>query len=413
MSLLTGLQQYYRFDSDTEGIINSEIGEHTLELIGGAAIVSSPSVLGNAVDCDALGRYVSNGVFPIGTGDFSLSFWIRVSEREDLSRYVLWLGGRPSASGGPVFTMRIDDGGKLQASKRTAAIIWSDILAETPLNEWLHICITRAGASAKYYINGIEELEITESSAVDFTQDNDLLQLGASRAGGNQQGRYEGFFDEFGVWNRVLSPSEVGELYNAGAGFDPTASEEYDVSIDQTNSPVTQLNTLEVDVTVENTGSVTGQQDIKLFFGTEENEVDSETVSLDASQSDQITLTYQIPIEVDPGTYTIWVKSDDSEDTAQVEVVAPQLEINLTSPQEGQEFAGFTVNFVFQVVTNQLLGTAYLFINKPPDADIAEARESYPIESTGTHDFSETITLLEGDTSGQVNNTWFVRFIPD
>ncbi|MGM0439315.1 MAG: InlB B-repeat-containing protein [Patescibacteria group bacterium] len=82
----------------------------------------------------------------------------------------------------------------------------------------------------------------------------------------------------------------------------------FNVSINNTNSPITEGDELQVDITVENTGQESDTQDIDLLIdGTVE---DSERVSLSESDSTTITLNWSTTTGED-GEYTIEVSSDD------------------------------------------------------------------------------------------------------
>ncbi|WEL21860.1 hypothetical protein [Halorhabdus sp. BNX81] len=91
------------------------------------------------------------------------------------------------------------------------------------------------------------------------------------------------------------------------------------VTIDSTNSPVEEGETLAVDATVENTGDETQTQSIELDVA---GLRDSESVTLDPGESQTITLEWQTA-SGDAGDYTANVSSADSFDTAEVTVSAP------------------------------------------------------------------------------------------
>jgi len=91
----------------------------------------------------------------------------------------------------------------------------------------------------------------------------------------------------------------------------------FEVSIDDTNSPVTEGEDLTVDATVTNTGDESDTQTIQL--DAESLGDDSKSVSLDGGQSESVTLS--VPTETgDGGSYTAEVSSDDDTDTISVTV---------------------------------------------------------------------------------------------
>lgn len=85
---------------------------------------------------------------------------------------------------------------------------------------WAHVMYTRSGTSHQIYINGVSDtLASSVTQAGDIAYSTDAFWLGQRNGGLRLRGR----IDEFGIWNVQLSSSEVSELYNGGAGFDPTA----------------------------------------------------------------------------------------------------------------------------------------------------------------------------------------------
>jgi hypothetical protein len=76
---------------------------------------------------------------------------------------------------------------------------------------WKNITITNNLGSWKVYINGTEELTLEKDGGVSAEYENISMDLKFSSAGVVS-------FDEMGLWNRVLSSSEMSELYNSGNG---------------------------------------------------------------------------------------------------------------------------------------------------------------------------------------------------
>lgn len=92
----------------------------------------------------------------------------------------------------------------------------------------------------------------------------------------------------------------------------------FDVTIDETNSPVTEGETLEVDATIENTGEQEDTQDIELL-DFDDDDVDSEEVTLGGGEDTTITLEWETD-EGDADTGDVTVTSDDDSDTEEVTI---------------------------------------------------------------------------------------------
>jgi len=94
------------------------------------------------------------------------------------------------------------------------------------------------------------------------------------------------------------------------ASVDPALDEAYfDISIDSVNDPVTEGETLTVDVSVTNTGDMSDSQNLRLIVNG--SRVDSSAVSLNGDESKTRTLSYSTQVG-DSSTVTVEVNSDGS-----------------------------------------------------------------------------------------------------
>ena len=93
----------------------------------------------------------------------------------------------------------------------------------------------------------------------------------------------------------------------------------FDVSIDGTNSPVTEGNTLTVDVTVTNTGDKSDTQTIDATVSGGKVDSDSKSVRLTGGSSEPIS--FSIPTGIgDAGSYDLIVRSDDKFTSTQITI---------------------------------------------------------------------------------------------
>ena len=84
----------------------------------------------------------------------------------------------------------------------------------TNINTWQMLTITRNSTNLCGWINGTA---ISPSCIARATPGANLYQF---HIGGNSDGTsYEGYFDELAFWNVTLTPGEINELYNSGAGI--------------------------------------------------------------------------------------------------------------------------------------------------------------------------------------------------
>ena len=100
-------------------------------------------------------------------------------------------------------------------------------------NTWNHIVITNdRDGQQKIYINGVNTYSTNSGGAV--RQNNNHVRIGA-RGNGSASAYFYGLIDETAIWNRVLTPSEITELYNAGNGKEITQYSNGTFTISKTN----------------------------------------------------------------------------------------------------------------------------------------------------------------------------------
>ena len=79
---------------------------------------------------------------------------------------------------------------------------------------WTHLAITRSGSTIIIYKDGA--LAVTNSSfPVTITAATIPMWLGGNQSSGMY---WDGTLDEFAIWERALSASEVSDIYNAQSG---------------------------------------------------------------------------------------------------------------------------------------------------------------------------------------------------
>jgi hypothetical protein len=81
------------------------------------------------------------------------------------------------------------------------------------INTWYNVVYTISGNTTNFYLNGVLIDSQSNASSLSCFQTNMNLYFGGDILGGEIE-YYSGFFDDIGVWNRVLSANEVFTLYN-------------------------------------------------------------------------------------------------------------------------------------------------------------------------------------------------------
>ena len=211
MALGTNLLHYYNFD-ETSGNLIDQVGSNDGTL-GGGVTREATGKINDSYDFNNS----STGVVTLGAdisqlngSDFSISFWAYNDEAsgtciigEDADQgtgQTLTIGKSNSAK-----TMFIDFKGATRL----------DSSQVVDLNEWEHWVFTYNAATN-------ERILYRDGSAdTNDTATNDYTGPGGFRIGRPYYSAdyFSGMIDEMGIWDKVLSPSEVSELNNSDAGL--------------------------------------------------------------------------------------------------------------------------------------------------------------------------------------------------
>lgn len=87
------------------------------------------------------------------------------------------------------------------------------------LNKWHHLAGTwdHVNGVALLYFDGILVAAKSVGSTQRITSDTSTLRIGAAYTAGNHF-TFDGLIDCCGIWNRILSPSEIGDLFLTSSG---------------------------------------------------------------------------------------------------------------------------------------------------------------------------------------------------
>lgn len=184
-----GLVSYFNFDNNLE----DKLGNTPDGTNHGSAIFSSGKS-GEAITLNGSGQYIEFGRSTYRSGNnVSVSVWLKRSLNEGM------------------YTIMCNDFG-VWATNTTAGMAVSLPLTQsatgpiTP-NEWTHLVGTYDGTNIKAYVNGI--LKETTNHPGDIADWAGNLKLGVF-----DTYYWAGSIDELFIYSKVLSQSEVDQLYN-------------------------------------------------------------------------------------------------------------------------------------------------------------------------------------------------------
>jgi hypothetical protein len=185
-----------------------------------------PGKIGNAVKLSGNGEYVSlpSGIVS-GLHDFTISAWVNPSQNSAWSRVFDFGTGTTanmfltlSAGGGPLrFAITTGGGGAEQRINGTGTL---------PLNTWSHVAVTLSGTTGTLYVNGQPVGTNTNMTL----HPSDLGTTNQNWIGRSQYADpyLNGTVDDFNIYSRALSASEVAALASGQPGAGDVADYKFD-----------------------------------------------------------------------------------------------------------------------------------------------------------------------------------------
>ena len=139
----------------------------------------------------------------IGTGDYTLSCWIKVSSHVDD-------GGFFGCQGDSGLLMTIREGLSSGSYYFSHNIVNTKTLGLTafPTGSWLHVCTKRSGTTCSLFLNGVKDRDDFTSS---FNFSDGKLTVGGNLNGARNPSAK--IFDA-AMWNTALSDAIIARIYN-------------------------------------------------------------------------------------------------------------------------------------------------------------------------------------------------------
>ena len=242
-TLLTGLEEYYKFDEtsgqaiDCKGVNNSSSVDATQGIIGKINNCYSFNGTTNKITFADHANWTINQ-----TTDLSISAWINFTGNGSSEWQNIW-----GFSSGPCFQFKkISDNNYQLGWYANGATMTTSTITFTP-GTWYLVSMTKSGSSEfKFYLNQAQQGPFDPS-------DSDLDPNSVYIGGDDTNEGFYGKIDELGIWKRVLTQSEISELYNNGTGktypFD-TDIPVTGVTVSQSSASVLTSNNLQLTATV-------------------------------------------------------------------------------------------------------------------------------------------------------------------
>jgi len=207
------LVAYWDFEDTSEGILYDKSGNKNHGTIYGSTSV--PGVDGFGLSFDGHNDYVKFGSPVITTAPYSICCWAKPDSIPYSNKYILANGGESSRYNG--FYLNIETSGTFDANYTFGV---NDGLASgyasyhLDSTDLVFLCGTWDGSAdasnLKLYVNG--ELKSTGVLSSPSTAPLNNLHIGCPSTYVSYI--FEGLIDEVRIYNRVLTPTEIQEIYN-------------------------------------------------------------------------------------------------------------------------------------------------------------------------------------------------------
>ena len=212
--LWNGLLAYYTADNTP----NDALGNYNGTLVNGATY--GTGIINQGFSLDGINDVVDMGnVLDFdGSTPFSISCWVKPNSLAAS----IFLG---KSFAGPPYTgyTMVISGSKFIVSLANSYSPDNALKVQNSLSlsisTWYNVIFTYDGSKTATGLNLYVNNSINTKTILNDNLTGSISSVNPFRIGArNTQFYYNGIVDEIGIWNRELTPSEVTELYNSGAG---------------------------------------------------------------------------------------------------------------------------------------------------------------------------------------------------
>jgi hypothetical protein len=208
-AIYAGLRAWWKLDDGSGSNADDTTGRAQDGVVSGAAW--SSGITGGALDFDGTddGVLVGNSAALLGTGDFSLSAWVKVDPGSSTGTVIQQREAGATGYQGE-YMLNVNSNGTVNFFVYGTSAYQFDITTTAAINDgqWRHITALRSGTSGKIYIDGVEAasgsgtVQVLQSRAVSIGYDHRDLNK-----------RFDGGIDDVRIYERALSAAEIDSLH--------------------------------------------------------------------------------------------------------------------------------------------------------------------------------------------------------
>lgn len=174
------------------GIIDST-GINNFETVGDAKISTTQSKYGqSSIFLDGTGDYLLSRIPQLGTGDFTIEFWMYSPSAADCYLFVL---GSDWSDGAGVQVIQYQG----YFALTSGAFSYNPMALIPTVNQWHHVAVVRIGVNTKLYVDGVRANDGIGSSATNITATAFRIGNGTSGSWAN----FTGYINDFRITKGV------------------------------------------------------------------------------------------------------------------------------------------------------------------------------------------------------------------
>lgn len=217
MALIDGLISYWKLDEASGNALDAHGDNDLTDNFNVGATVSGK--INGARDFDGTGYFsISDNESLSLTGNFTFAVWVKA---DDLSENRGVIGKWMSPANTKSYGIRYDTTSDqflffVSPGSVTGISIASTVSGGIGTGTWYFIVVWHDADKDEIGISVNAGPPATQAHAGGVWDSDSPFEIGR---GTNPNLRWDGLIDEVGVWGRVLSSSEISELYNGGDGL--------------------------------------------------------------------------------------------------------------------------------------------------------------------------------------------------
>lgn len=207
-NLSTSLSSYYELEETSGDRVDSHGAN---DLTDTNTVTSGTGKQGTAAQFTAANSELlidsTTSGLPSGSSDFSMAAWVNFDSLS-ANRTIIAIGTE-SATQLAALTWKTGNQLGYQGYSNDVQVSW------TPsTGTWYHVAVTVTGQTVKFYVDGSQQ-GTTQTLPSAPNIGTSFIKLGSILSTNYMDGR----IDEAAVWSKVLTATEVSDLYNSGNGI--------------------------------------------------------------------------------------------------------------------------------------------------------------------------------------------------